>query len=112
MLISRAQNTDFSKDQHKCALLSSSSLLLTFTVSWGIGHSQDHEFQLRPKNHNLNHFCTVLLEKYQLLSRRETSSTEVEIGHGPTKAIIFNNIITEPHLKFFEDRMTDRQSGV
>ena len=40
-----------------------------------------------------------------------TSSSKVEIGHGPPKAIIFNNIITKPHFKKFQNILkTDRQT--
>ena len=42
-----------------------------------------------------------------------TSSTKVEIGHGPPKAIIFNDIITKPRFQNLQnilktDRPTDK----
>ena len=45
-----------------------------------------------------------------------TSSSKVEIGHGPPKAIIFNNIITKPHFKKFQnilktERPIDQKKG-
>ena len=66
---------------------------LTLVMATILKMTKEHKYFLQTKLLNSGPVGFYCLR--QIL----TSSTKVEIGHGPPKTIIFNNIITKPRFE-------------